>query len=361
MTYSTAFQLGARTVGAAQPTYFIADIASNHDGSLERARELIWRCREAGADAVKFQHFRAAAIVSDYGFRKLGAALGHQAQWSKPVFDVYAQYELNRDWTEQLADAARAAGIDFFTTPYDLDAIQRVAALVPAFKIGSGDIDWLQFIRAVAREHKPVLLACGAAEFEEVVRAVDAVLELNPRLGLMQCNTNYTGSLENLRHVNLRVLSAFAQRWPGLPLGLSDHTPGHATVLGAVTLGARLIEKHFTDDNAREGPDHAFAMTPATWSQMVQRTRELESALGDGIKRVEDNERDARIVQRRCIRLARDLRAGATLTAVQLECLRPAEPGALGPQCIEQTVGAVLRRDMARGEALHAEDLKPRC
>jgi sialic acid synthase SpsE len=356
--YSTSFQIGARRVGAEQPTYFIADVASNHDGDLQRARELIWRCREAGADAVKFQHFRAAEIVSDYGFRRLGGALAHQAQWGKPVYEVYEQYELNRDWTEELAAAARAAGVDFLTTPYDLDAIAQVAALVPAFKIGSGDIDWLDFIRAVARRGKPVLIACGAAELSEVVRAVRAALACSPSLALMQCNTNYTGSLENLRHVNLRVLDTFAKRWPGLPLGLSDHTPGHATVLGAVALGARLVEKHFTDDNTRAGPDHAFSMTSSTWAEMVSRTRELEAALGDGVKRVQENEREARIVQRRCIRAARDLPAGATLAAADVQCLRPAEPGALGPDRAGELPGARLVRDLQRGQALRAEDLE---
>ncbi|HEY7953346.1 MAG TPA: N-acetylneuraminate synthase family protein [Solirubrobacteraceae bacterium] len=356
-SYSTSFQLGTRRIAAEEPTYFIADIASNHDGSLERAKELIWRCREAGADAVKFQHFRADAIVSDYGFRELGGALGHQAAWSEPVFDVYRRYELNRDWTEELAATARAAQVDFLTTPYDHEAVQRVAALVPAFKIGSGDIDWLAFIRRVAREGKPLLLACGAASMQEVVRALDAALAENPRVALMQCNTNYTGSLENFRFINLRVLNAFAERWPGLPLGLSDHTPGHATTLGAVTLGARLIEKHFTDDNAREGPDHPFSMTPSAWAEMVQRTRELELALGDGVKRVEQNEREARIVQRRCVRLARDLAAGSTLGAEDLECLRPAEPGSLGPDRVEELVGATLVHAMLRGQALGDEDI----
>jgi sialic acid synthase SpsE len=355
--YSSGFQIGAHRIGAREPTYFIADIAANHDGSLQRARELIWRCREAGADAVKFQHFQARTIVSDYGFRRLGDALGHQARWGKPVYDVYAQYELNRDWTQELADTARTAEVDFLTTPYDFAAIERVGAAVAAFKIGSGDIDWLDFIGAVARQGKPVLLACGAAEWREVQRAVDVVLAHNPQLALLQCNTNYTGSLENLHYVNLRVLEAFAGRWPGLPLGLSDHTPGHATVLGAVALGARVVEKHFTDDNARVGPDHPFSMTPAAWTQMVQRTRELERALGDGVKRVQDNEREARIIQRRCIRLARDLPAGMVLKAEDLECLRPAEPGALGPDCMEDVLGAALRRAMREGEALSADDL----
>jgi N-acetylneuraminate synthase len=353
-------QIGARTIAADRPTYFIADIASNHDGSLDRARELIHRCAEAGADAVKFQHFRAKDIVSDYGFRRLGGGLAHQARWSKPVVEVYRQYELDYDWTEELAATARKAEIDFLTTPYDLAAVDRVASLVAAFKIGSGDIDWLELIERVAGEGKPVILATGAAELDDVVRAVNAVLAENEDLALMQCNTNYTGSPENFRFVNLRVLSAFAERWPGLVLGLSDHTPGHATVLGAVTLGARLIEKHFTDDNGREGPDHAFSMTPASWLEMVRRTRDLELALGDGVKRVEENERDAAIVQRRCLRLTRDVRAGVSLKATDVECLRPAEPGSLPPWRLADVVGSSPVRDMVRGESLRAEDLTPR-
>src|SRR5262249_13384674 len=134
-------------------------------------------------------------------------------------------------------------------------------------------------------------------------------------------NTNYTGSLENFAYVNLRVIQSYALHWPGLPLGLSDHTPGHATALGAVALGARVIEKHFTDDTTRKGPDHPFSMTPATWRDMVDRTRELERALGDGVKRVEANEADTVVVQRRCLRAASSLPAGKVLAASDLEAL----------------------------------------
>ena len=361
MKYDTSFPIGSRTIGSDQPTYFIADVASNHDGSLDRARELIRLCHEAGADAVKFQHFRATSIVSDYGFRRLGTDLGHQTAWSKPVFDVYREYELKREWTEDLAATARDVGVDFLTTPYDVDAIDRVTALVAAFKIGSGDISWPAFISRVASEGKPVLLATGAADLADVERAMHAVLEQTAQLAVMQCNTNYTGSPANFRFVNLRVLDTFARRWPMLPLGLSDHTAGHAAVLGAVTLGARLIEKHFTDDPSRPGPDHAFAMTPASWSEMVQRTRELEQALGDGVKRVEQNERETHIVQRRCIRLSRDVRAGVSLSPTDLECLRPAPPGSLEPHRMSTVVGSSLAHDMQRGEAILPNDLMMPC
>ena len=135
----------------------------------------------------------------------------------------------------------------------------------------------------------------------------------------MQCNTNYTGSLENFKYIQLNVLKTYRAMYPDMVLGLSDHTPGHATVLGAVALGARMIEKHFTDDINREGPDHAFSMDPHTWREMVNRTRELENALGNGVKKVEENESQTVILQRRSIRLVRDLKEGSLLNANDLE------------------------------------------
>jgi sialic acid synthase SpsE len=361
MTHSREIRIGDRLIGGERPTYFIADIASNHDGELARARELILQAAEAGADAVKFQHFRAAEIVSDHGFRALGVARGHQAAWTKSVFETYRQYELDRDWTAALAAGAREAGVDFLSTPYDFDAVAHLADLTPALKIGSGDIDWLALVRAVAAAGKPVLLATGAADIDDVCAAVATVLALTPDLVLMQCNTNYTGSLESFRFLNLRVLRTFAERWPGMIVGLSDHTPGHTAALGAVALGARVIEKHFTDDNSRAGPDHAFAMTPSSWSQMVARVRELEAALGDGVKRVEQNERETAILQRRCVRLARDVPALESLSAADLVCLRPAEPGALRPAQLPCLVGRSLARPMARGEAVKLADLARQC
>jgi N-acetylneuraminate synthase len=144
-------------------------------------------------------------------------------------------------------------------------------------------------IEAMARYRLPILIATGAASIEEVKRAIAAARRHEDRIVVMQCNTNYTVSLENFRHIALNVLKTYAREFPDTVLGLSDHTPGCATVLGAVTLGARVIEKHFTDDRGREGPDHAFSMDPADWREMVERTRELESALGTEEKRIMEN------------------------------------------------------------------------
>ena len=166
---------------------------------------------------------------------------------------------------------------------------------------------------------------------------------------LMQCNTNYTGAVENFRHVNLNVLRGFAQKYPHAILGLSDHTTGHATVLGAVALGARVVEKHFTDDNARSGPDHGFAMNPATWRVMVDRTRELEQALGDGEKRIEANEEKSVVVQRRSLRATHELPVGHRLAAADLEALRPIPSDGVEPYHLSELLGKTLKRPLAPG------------
>lgn len=342
-------KIGSRLVGENNPAYFIADVAANHDGDLDRAVALIHLAAEAGADAAKFQHFRAEHIVSKEGF-DAAPRLSHQSNWKKSVFEVYQNASVPWEWTPTLKSACNDAGIDFFSSPYDLEAVDMLDSYVPAYKIGSGDITWPEILAHIAAKNKPVLLATGASELADVERAVATILAINPQLLLMQCNTNYTGSAENLAYVNLRVLQMYASLYPDLVLGLSDHTPGHVTVLGAVALGARAIEKHFTDDRGREGPDHPFSMDPAGWREMVNLTRDLERSMGDGVKRVEPNERETVVIQRRCLRAARDLAKGSVIGADDLEALRPAPVDAIMPFELGEMLGRSLNRDVNRGD-----------
>ena len=358
MKYDSRIFIEGREIAVDAPTYFIADIASSHDGELSRAKDLIWQAKESGLDAVKFQHFKASKIVSDYGFKNLGGQISHQASWEKPVFEVYQQYECSRNWNDELVQTAQEAGIHFMTTPYDVEAVELLNKNLSAYKIGSGDITWSEFITFIAQQGKPVLLATGASSMDDVERAVDAILNCNRSIVLMQCNTNYTGSLDNFKHINLKVLQSYSVRYPGMILGLSDHTPGHATVLGAIALGARVIEKHFTDDNNRIGPDHAFSLSPSAWKDLIERSRELESSLGNGIKRVEGNERDTVIVQRRCLRLTRNMKAGEKVSGSDLEALRPAPSGACAPHMLTDLIGATLTNDKVAGDALYENDLR---
>jgi sialic acid synthase SpsE len=351
--YRDSFKIGNREIGISAPTYFIADIAANHDGDLERAKDLIWLAKNAGADCAKFQHFTAQKIVSDVGFSALAnSKQSHQSGWEKSVYEIYDQYHTRRDWTQTLVETCKEAGIEFMTTPYDIDAAKTVLPYVNAVKVGSGDITFRNLLIEIASIDKPILLATGASDINEVMDAVEVILNRSENLCLMQCNTNYTGDLENFKNVNLNVLKSFSVIYPNMPLGLSDHTPGHSAVLGAITLGARVIEKHFTDDNSRTGPDHHFALNPLTWREMVDRARELEMSLGDGIKRIEINERETVVIQRRALRATRDLKKGDVLASEDFEALRPCPEGAVSPMAESEYLDKTLVVDLTKGHCL---------
>ncbi len=350
-------EVHGQKIGSQHPTYFIADIAANHDGDLKRAVELIRLAKSAGADAAKFQNFRAPKIVSEYGFNSLGEQLSHQAKWKKSVFEVYEDASIPFEWTPTLRDACDEFGIHYFSSPYDYEAIEMLDAYVPAYKAGSSLISWPQATVRMAEFGKPILIATGDSDMADVERVMDMVLPINKQVVLMQCNTNYTAAEGNYDHLHLNVLKTYAAKWPDVILGLSDHTQSPAPVVGAVALGARVIERHFTDDNSREGPDHRFALNPDNWAYMVEEVRILERALGSSEKFVAENERETYIVQRHCLRVARDVKAGEIFTEDMLEVLRPATPGALMAWDIPSVVGKKAASDMPFGKEIRQEDL----
>ena len=345
-------KIGKQLIGEEHPTYFIADIAANHDGSLERAKLLIRLAKEAGANAAKFQNFQAPQIVSDYGFTHMDSQVSHQAKWDKSVSEVYAEASIPFDWTPILKEACDEVGIDYFSSPYDFEAIDMLYAYVPAYKIGSGDINWIEAVERIAHKGKPVLLATGASHIGEVQNAVHAILAINSQLVLMQCNTNYTAEDGNFDNIHLNVLKTYRSMFPNVVLGLSDHTHGHATVLGSVALGARVIEKHFTDDNDRVGPDHPFAMNPESWEAMVVATRQLERAMGRGDKFVTENEQETVVIQRRCLRAARDIQPGEVINREMIDVLRPATKGAIMPDEIGDVIGLKAIEHIPAGKDL---------
>ena len=248
--------------------------------------------------------------------------------------------------------ACKEAGIDYMTAPYDLSFIDPIDSYVSCWKVGSGDITWHDNIKALCATRKPILLATGASSMQDVVAAYDVISSAGNQCVLMQCNTNYTGSLDNFKFINLNVLRSYSLAFPDCVLGLSDHTPGHATVLGAVTLGARVIEKHFTDDVNQDGPDHAFSMDPCSWRTMVDATRQLEFALGDGIKIVEQNEQTTVQLQRRALRASRDIMPGETLSSDDVVSLRPCPPNGLEPSLIDDLVGRTTDCFIAEGDLI---------
>ena len=352
------FKINKNFLGKNYPVYFIADIAANHDGDLNRAKKLIEIAKENGADAVKFQHHDVRHYVNDHGFKSLGKKFSHQEKWKKTIFEVYKDAEVSTKWTTELKALADKIEIDFFSTPYDLNMVDHLDKYVPAYKIGSGDLNWDKMLVKVASKKKPVFIATGASTDKEVLHAYKILLKERVPFCIMQCNTNYTGSIENFKYINLNVLKNYKKKFPKCLIGLSDHTPDSETVLGAIPLGIKSVEKHFTDDNDRDGPDHPFSMNPKSWKQMIISSRRLESALGDGNKKIEDNEKDTVVLQRRSIRAKRNIKKGEIIKLADFEFQRPCPQDALKLNDFDKYLGKKIKINLPKDEYLKYEFFK---
>jgi len=350
------FRIGNKVINQDSKTYFIADIAANHDGSLNKAIDLIYSAKENGADAAKFQHFSAETIVSDFGFKSLRKKLSHQSKWKKSVFEVYKKASIDLSWTPILKKTCDKAGIEFFTSPYSFSMVDHVNPYVRAFKIGSGDITWHDILKYIAEKKKPCILATGASNLSEVKSAIKVISKINNKICLMQCNTNYTASPDNFKYINLNVLKNYKKQFPNIILGLSDHTEEHSTVLGAISLGAKMIEKHYTLNKNKEGPDHKFSMDPQGWKEMVDRSRELELSLGKSIKKIEKNEIETSNVQRRSIRLNKNLKKGSKIKIEDIDFLRPCPKNALPPYLKYKIIGKKLKKNKIAGDYIKLSD-----
>lgn len=347
---TSPIRIGERLVGPGHPTYIIAEVGSNFDGSLDRAKMLIDAAAEIGCDAAKFQTFLPERIISAPAF---GAATGFQARWTRSVEEVYRDAALPREWHAELAEHAQAAGVDFFSSPYDREGVDLLEEIgVPAHKIGSGDITWLDFCAYVAGKGRPVILGAGASTLADVDDAVRAIRAAgNEQIILLQCVTDYPSEFKD---ANVRAMASMGEAL-GVLVGYSDHAPGHTVPLAAVALGGCVIEKHFTDDTGRAGPDHPFAMDIPGMAALVREVRNLEVALGDGRKRVMPSEVEASVVQRRGLIATRDLSADHVLTHDDVTVLRPAR--GLPPSALPLVVGRALRRDVAAGQPIGADSL----
>lgn len=355
---NTVVRIGDVTINKNSPVYFIADVAANHDGDLSRAKKLIKLAKDAGADAVKMQHHNVKKYVSKFGFENLGEKKSHQSSWKKSIFEVYKDAEVPLDWTEELKKYSDEVGVEFLSTPYDLDMVDHIDPFVNSFKIGSGDLNWDAMLEKVAKTAKPVLIATGACVLDEVKNAIDVLTKFTDQIVLFQCNTNYTGSIENFSYINLNVLKSYAKLFPNVILGLSDHTPGHLTVLGAVALGAKVVEKHFTDDTSRPGPDHPFSMDFTSWKAMVDETRVLELALGDGVKRIEMNEKETVVLQRRAIRVVKNMNVGDLISMEDVEFQRPAPADCYYAREVNNLLNKRLKKGIVEGDYLRTEHIQ---
>jgi len=344
----------ARRDGEGVRTEIIAEAGVNHNGDLALARALVDAAAAAGADAVKFQTYAVdrlltrGAAKAEYQRRATGDATGQ--------YEMLAALELSAGAHGALSAHAAARGIEFLSTPFDPESARFLKRLgVRRIKISSGDVTNLPMLETVGALGLPVLLSTGMADLAEVAAAVAALRGAGcTELTLLQCVSNYPAAAAD---TNLRAMDTLAREF-GTPVGLSDHTLGIAVAIAAAARGAAMIEKHLTLDRALPGPDHQASLLPDELAALVRAVREVEVALGDGVKRPVERELPVREVARKSLVAARDIAAGAAVTADDLAILRPGT--GISPARWAETLGRRARRAIRKDEPLTDSALDPR-
>ena len=311
-------KLGKKTIGEGFGCYIIAEIGSNFDGKLSKAKRLVKLAKESGADAAKFQSFITEKIISKSGFENKSS---FQSKWKKSVWNVYKDAELPILWHKELSHYAKKIGIDFFSAPYNYDAVDLLVKLnVPVIKIGSGEITNLEFLKYVGKTKKPILLATGASTINEITEAINAIKATgNNKIILMQSTTQYPSPINQ---ANVKTVLTLREKFR-LNVGYSDLTLGDLVILCATSMGERVVEKHFTINSRDKGPDHSHSMNPEEFRNMVNKIRLLDAAIGDGMKKIEKCEKTTRIIQRRGIWTINKIKKGDKFSKKNIDCLRP--------------------------------------
>lgn len=338
--------LGERHVGEETPVYVAAEIGGNFQ-DYETAVKLVDLARAAGVDAVKLQHYTAATLAS----KKAMFEMENTGRVSQ--YDLFKQYELSEELTQDVFSYCRKTGITVFSTPShrtDVDLLERFG--VPAYKIGSDDAVNIPFLKYVATTGKPLILSTGMCVLGEVQRAVDAIMEEgNDNIVLLHCTTNYPAHPES---VNLRAIQTLQKQF-AFPVGYSDHTVGIDACYAAAVLGAKMLEFHFTYDKDAPGPDHMLSKDQAEATELIRKVRQLPVLLGDGIKRPAASEMSNRRNNRKSLVLTRDVKAGEKLTFENVQIKRPG----CGIPCehFYNILGKTVSKDVEAEEPLKWEHL----
>ena len=345
-----AIEIAGRAIGDGHPCFVIAEAGVNHNGDPRLAGELVRVAAEAGADAVKFQTFAAERLATP-------AAPKASYQVARTERDESAQamlrrLELDRDDHVQLIADCKSAGVMFLSSAFDEGSADMLDELgVDAFKVPSGEITNVSYLRHVTAKKRPLIVSTGMSTLEEVEVAVAAIRETaDVPFVLLHCVSLYPAPLAG---TNLRAMETMRARF-GVPVGYSDHTEGLTAALAAVALGAAVIEKHFTVDRALPGPDHAASLEPDELRALIQGIRGVESALGDGVKRPLPEEAETAVVARKSVVAVADIQAGAAIERDMLAIKRPGT--GLPPAKLDWVVGRAARKAIPAGTVI-TEDM----
>jgi N-acetylneuraminate synthase/N,N'-diacetyllegionaminate synthase len=320
--------------------FIIAEIGSNHNGDILIAKKMIDVACDAGADAVKFQFFKAEKIAADTKDPTAKIKDGLSLQ------QFYQTCETPRSWISELVTYCRKKNIVFFATPFDYEAVDLLEQeCVELYKVASFEIVDLLLLNKIARTQKPIILSTGMADLEDIQDALTTIYSQgNSNVILLHCGINYPAPFDE---VNLRAMDTIKEKFK-VPVGYSDHTQGITVPIAAVARGAQVIEKHFTLSRRMEGPDHSFALEPDELIQMVKAIRECEKCLGSFEKKCTESEKIHFLRGRRSIFSARDIRKGQILILEDFSVLRPGI--GLKPKYLDELIGKTSRRDLAKNE-----------
>jgi N,N'-diacetyllegionaminate synthase len=347
---TTRVRIGDRWVGEGEPCFVIAEAGANHNRDLGMGKELIDVAAEARADAVKFQTYSAETLYS----KKTPRFSYLEGVSDKETWDLIKEIELPREWQGELAAHAARRGIRFLSTPFDHRAVDELAALdVPAYKIASFEIVDLPLIAHAAARGRPMIVSTGLASYEDIADALAACAAAGNRdVVLLQCASLYPAPPPRM---NLRAMATMRQAF-GVPVGLSDHSLGIHVASAAVALGASVVEKHFTLDRRLPGPDHPFAVEPAELREMIRHIREVEAALGDGLKLgPAPEEQEMHQKARRSLVAARAIPRGTRIERSMIAIKRPGF--GIRPKLIDLVVGRIAGVDIEEDTVLTWEML----
>lgn len=348
---SREVSIESHTISDNSDCYVVAEIGNNHQGSLEKAKELFRAAKDCGANAVKLQKRHNQELFTQAFYDK---PYDHENSFGTTYGEHRDFLEFGRDEYLELKRYAKEIDITFFATAFDFSSADFLAELeMPAFKVASGDLTNIPLIKHIAKFQKPIIVSTGGGSLEDVRRAYDAIMPINPQLCLMQCTSGYPPAFEEL---NLRVISTYREQFPDIVVGLSAHDNGIAMGLVGYMLGARILEKHFTLNRAMKGTDHAFSLEHSGLQKLVRDLHRTRLALGDGVKQQYPSERAPIYKMAKKLVAARNLPVGHVLTREDIAIKSPND--GLLPYELDNVLGQVIKRPLVKDENLQFEDLK---
>ena len=346
MQLNPLINIGNRKVGADQPAYIIAELSANHNQDLDVAIASVHAIAESGADAIKVQTYTADSMTLD--IRRPNFMAPEETIWAgSSLYDLYTKGALPRDWHQQLMELSISLGLDFFSSPFDIDTVDFLDQLnVPAFKVASLEINDIPLIRHMATKGKPIILSNGMADIADMDLAIQTCLDAgNSQLAMLQCTTQYPAEAKNTHLKNI----VWIHKHYGMIAGLSDHSMGITAAIASIGLGCKIIEKHFTLDKSMDTLDDKFSLDPIEFKSLVVAVREAELMMGQDDYVYSDIKQRARGIARSLI-ATEDIPAGAEFTAQNIRSLRPGI--GLPPKYFDSLLGRIASKPITRGDGL---------